>query len=72
MDILAGIIILAVAGVVGYYVFSGMWKTMNDEWRDEDAFERQRAIRQAEFDRHKKAVVRRCLVDSWAEMFPNK
>ena len=72
MDILAGIIILAVAGVVGYYVFSGMWNSMNDEWRDEDEFERRRTIRQAEFDRHEKAVARRCLVDTWAETFPNR
>ena len=58
------LISLAIVAVVAYFTFSDMIEDENKARKDDESFERRRAIRQAEFDRHQKAIIRRCLIDT--------
>lgn len=64
LDLLAKIIIVAVAGVVFVVSFRDTWLDLRRREREYDAFEFNRARRQAEFDRHAQAVAKAML---WQE-----
>lgn len=61
-------IIIAICAASAYAGWFDLLEEQQEEIKDEIEFERRRAYRQAEFDRHQKAVARRCLVDTWADI----
>lgn len=54
----------AIVAVVGYFTFKDMIESEIAARKDDENFENRRAIRQAEFDRHQKAIIHRCLIDT--------
>lgn len=68
MDILAKIIIVAVAAIVFVASFADEWKRLRAREREYDEFELCRVKRQEDFDRHAVAVAKRELIDTWVEI----
>ena len=64
MDIILGIVVLITAAIIIVVDVSEHRKKWRQEDAEDAAFERHRAERQAEFDRHRKAVVRRVLIET--------
>ena len=60
----AKIVIVAVAIIVFVAAFRDTWRDLRQKEREYDAFQASRARRQADFDRHAKAVARAVL---WQE-----
>ena len=63
-DVVFGIVILIVAGVLIYYGWKDAKDELNREMEEYDAFEQRREQRQAEFDRHAQEVAHRCLMEA--------
>ena len=68
IEILVKIIIVAVAAVVFAVSFRDSWKQLRAREREYDAFELNRARRQAECDRHARAVARAVLMQEHARI----
>lgn len=61
-------IIAAVAAIVFVVSFRDEWRRLRNAEREYDAFERNRARRQAECDRHARAVARAVLMQEHARI----
>ena len=68
IEILVKIIIVAVAVIVFAASFREEWKRLRNAEREYDAFERNRARRQAVFDRHAQEVARAVLMQEHARI----
>ena len=68
IEILVKIIIVAVAVIVFAASFREEWRRLRAREREYDAFERNRARRQAECDRHARAVARAVLMQEHARI----
>ena len=68
IEILVKIIIVAVAVIVFVASFREEWRRLRKKEREYDAFERNRARRQAECDRHARAVARAVLMQEHARI----
>ena len=68
IEILVKIIIVLSAGIVFFVSFRGEWQRLRAQEDEYDAFERGRADRQAEFDRHARAVARALLMQEYARI----
>lgn len=68
IEILVKIIIVAVAVIVFVASFREEWKRLRKKEREYDAFELNRARRQAECDRHARAVARAVLMQEHARI----
>lgn len=65
MELIVFILVcLVIIAVVGYFTFNDMIESENAARKDDEAFEHRRELRQEEFDRHQKAVIHRCLIDT--------
>lgn len=61
-------IIAAVAVIVFGATYAEEWQKIRKKERDDDAFERHRVERQAEFDQHARAVARAMLMQDYAKV----
>ena len=68
MDVLAKVIIVTVSAIVFVAVFRDEWRKLRAQEREYDAFQRSREERQAEFDRHAKALARAMLMEQAAKI----
>ena len=57
--------------IVAYTTFEGMIARHIKEEEEDREYYRRKAMRQEMIDKHEKALARRCLVDTWAQTFPN-
>lgn len=67
--ILFVLICAVIVAVVAWFTFNDMTTAELKARKDDEDFERRRAYRQAEFDRHQKAVIRRCLIDTCENIY---
>lgn len=63
------LVCLAIVAAVGYFTFNDMIEDEIRARRDDEAFEHRRELRQEEFDRHQKAIIRRCLIDTCENIY---
>lgn len=63
------LISLTIVAVVAWFTFNDMTAAELKARKDDEDFERRRAYRQEEFDRHQKAVIRRCLIDTCENIY---
>lgn len=68
IEILVKIIIAAVIAIVFVVSFRDEWRRLRAREDEYDAFERSRARRQKEMDRHRIAVARACLMQEAAQI----
>jgi hypothetical protein len=68
IEILVKIIIVAVAAIVFVAAFREEWQKLRAREDEYDAFERRRALRQRDYDRHAKATARRELIETWGNI----
>lgn len=62
------LIIIAAAAIVFVAVFRDTWNDLRQKEHEYDEFERQRAGRQAVFDRHAQEVAHWCLMEQAAQI----
>lgn len=67
--ILFVLICAVIVAVVAWFTFNDMTKAELKARKEDEDFERRRSLRQAEFDRHQKALVRRCLIDTCENIY---
>lgn len=67
--ILFVLVCLAIVAVVGFFTGRDMIEDEQKARKEDEDFERRRRIRQAEFDRHQKAVIQRCLIDTCENIY---